>query len=123
MLTVDGIGDGLSGTVSRLDGRQTAAPGGYFRASIHLGIFFEHVTNLMNMRELEDEGKVMAIANYAYPIPDQDNPLLDLVQVEGCRCAADTQALRCTDALRKLLWKYPSEQFAYMAQRTLEVKV
>ena len=42
-------------------------------------MFFEHVTNLLNMRELEDEGKVMALADYAAPIADADNPLLALV--------------------------------------------
>ena len=40
-----------------------------------LGVFFEHVTNLLNMRELEDEGKVMALADYAAPIADEENPL------------------------------------------------
>jgi len=122
VLTVDGIGDGLSGTVSRLDsGRLTRLAEISGRDS--LGIFFEHVTNLMNMRELEDEGKVMAIANYAYPIPDSDNPMLDLIAVDGMQVRSRHGSLRMYTELRKLLWKYPSEQFAYMAQRTLEVKV
>src|SRR5258707_1106058 len=46
-----------------------------------LGVFFEHVTNLLNMRELEDEGKVMALADYAAPIADEDNPLLSWIRV------------------------------------------
>jgi len=77
----------------------------------------------MNMRELEDEGKVMAIANYAYPIADADNPMLDLITVDGMqvRCRHGSLGMYCE--LKKLLWRYPSEQFAYMAQRTLEVKV
>ena len=122
VLTVDGIGDGLSGSVSRLDnGRLTRLASISGRDS--LGIFFEHVTNLMNMRELEDEGKVMAIANYAYPIPDADNPMLDLVAVNGMQVLSRYRSLRMYRELKKLLWKFPSEQFAYMAQRTLEVKV
>jgi carbamoyltransferase len=122
VLTVDGIGDGLSGTVSRLDsGRLTRLAQIPGRDS--LGIFFEHVTNLMNMRELEDEGKVMAIANYAYPIPDSDNPMLDFISIDGMQVRSLYGSLRMYTELRKLLWKYPSEQFAYMAQRTLEVKV
>ena len=44
-------------------------------------MFFEHVTNLLNMRELEDEGKVMALADYAAPIADEDNPLLPWIRV------------------------------------------
>ncbi len=122
VLTVDGIGDGLSGSVSRLDnGRLTRLANISGRDS--LGIFFEHVTNLMNMRELEDEGKVMAIANYAYPIPDPENPMLDLITVEGMQVRSRYGSLRMYRELKKLLWKYPSEQFAYMAQRTLELKV
>lgn len=122
VLTVDGIGDGLSGTVSRFEnGRLTRLAELPGRDS--LGIFFEHVTNLMNMRELEDEGKVMAIANYAYPIADADNPMLDLIAVDGMRLRCRYGSLAMYAELKKLLWRYPSEQFAYMAQRTLEVKV
>jgi len=122
VITVDGIGDGLSGTISTLrDGRLervAALPGRH-----SLGIFFEHVTNLLNMRELEDEGKVMALANYAYPVADESNPLLDLVSVQGLGVCCKFGSLRMYDELARILWHYPSEQFAYMAQRTLEVKL
>ena len=122
VLTVDGIGDALSGTVSTLhEGRLERIAELSGRHS--LGIFFEHVTNLLNMRELEDEGKVMALANYAYPIPDQENPLLDLVHVEGLQVRCKYESLAMYDALKKILWKYPSEQFSYMAQRVLEKRV
>ena len=77
VITLDGLGDGLSGSISVFqDGKLARLNSLSSRHS--LGIFFEHVTNLMNMRELEDEGKVMALANYAYPIPDNENPLLSL---------------------------------------------
>ncbi|MCX5895753.1 MAG: hypothetical protein NTZ51_07985 [Proteobacteria bacterium] len=122
VMTVDGIGDALSGTISTLtDGtleRKVEISGRHSP-----GIFFEHVTNLLNMRELEDEGKVMALANYAYPISDSENPLLDLVRVDGLQVICKYSSLRMYDELKKILWKYPSEQFAYMAQRTLEVRI
>jgi carbamoyltransferase len=122
VITIDGIGDALSGTLS------TFAKGKLSRTAVisgkdSLGIFFEHVTNLMNMRELEDEGKVMALANYAYPIPDSENPLLDFIQVNGLNVKCRYSTLRMYNELKKILWRYPSEQFAYMAQRTLEVKI
>jgi carbamoyltransferase len=122
VITLDGLGDGLSGSIYRYKGghlEQIAA----LSARHSLGIFFEHVTNLMNMRELEDEGKVMALANYAYPIADARNPLLDLIHVQGLSVRCRYSSLGMYEALRKILWQYPSEQFAYMAQRTLEVKV
>jgi carbamoyltransferase len=75
------------------------------------------------MRELEDEGKVMALAQYAYPVPDPENPLLDLIKVDGLDIKCEYSSLRMRDELKDILFRYPSEQFAYMAQRTLEVKI
>ena len=66
------LGDDLDVSRRPLE-RVAASP-----ARSSLGVFFEHVTNLLNMRELEDEGKVMALADYAAPIADADNPLLSL---------------------------------------------
>jgi carbamoyltransferase len=122
VITIDGIGDALSGTVNLLEN------GNLKRVSVlsgkeSLGIFFEHVTNLMNMRELEDEGKVMALATYAYPIPDDKNPMLSWFTVDGLTVHARYSALRLLKELKSVQWQFPSEQFAYMAQRTLEVKV
>lgn len=122
VLTIDGIGDGLSGTISSYKDKKLRLISS-ISGSDSLGIFFEHVTNLMNMRELEDEGKVMALANYAYPIDDKDNPLMDFFQVEGLNIKAKYSTLQMHSRLKKILWKYPSEQFAYMAQRILEVKI
>jgi carbamoyltransferase len=122
VITIDGIGDTLSGTISRFENgnleRIKAISG---RDSF--GIFFEHVTNLMNMRELEDEGKVMALANYALRIDDEKNPLLDFFTIYGLNIRAKFNSWKTYKELRKVFWKYTSEQFAYMAQRTLEVKI
>jgi carbamoyltransferase len=119
VLTVDGLGDGLSATVSSFrDGRLkrlTTSPAKY-----SLGVFFEHVTNLLNMRELEDEGKVMALADYAAPIADAENPLMPLVRVHdgAIETAASGHALKRT--LARIHWRYSNEQFAYLAQRVVE---
>lgn len=122
VITLDGLGDGLSGSISRYeDGKLNRIA--TLSARHSLGIFFEHVTNLMNMRELEDEGKVMALANYAYPIDDDKNPLMGFIEVEGLSVRCRYSSLRMYEALRQILWRFPSEQFAFMAQRTLEVKV
>ena len=122
VITIDGIGDTLSGTIntfenSKLERIKTISGKDSF------GIFFEHVTNLLNMRELEDEGKVMALANYALKIKDEDNPLLDFFDVDGLEIKAKYSSLKTFSELKKILWKFPSEQFAYMAQRTLEIKI
>ena len=119
VLTIDGVGDGLSATTSIFrDARLTRVR--QSAAAHSLGVFFEHVTMLLNMRELEDEGKVMALAEYASPVPDAENPLLPLVTVKDgrIRCALTTTTLE--RRLRRIHWRYPNEQFAYMAQKTVE---
>ena len=119
VVTIDGLGDGVSATISVFrDGRLQRVAVSPARHS--LGVFFEHVTNLLNMRELEDEGKVMALADYAAPICDAENPLLPLVRVhDGVIATA-----RAGHALRRPLaavhWRYSNEQFAYLAQRVVE---
>ena len=119
ILTLDGVGDGLSGSVWQFkEGRLCLIK--KIDSNVSLGIFFEHVTNLMNMRELEDEGKVMALANYAYPIADHDNPLMKLIGVRGLELVSPFTSTGMYRELKKILWQYPSEQFAYMAQRVLE---
>jgi carbamoyltransferase len=122
VLTLDGVGDGCCGSIWTWKGsdltRVAAMPSGR-----SLGIFFEHVTNLMNMRELEDEGKVMALANFAYPIPDAENPLLEIIGVRGIEIVSPYNSTEMFRALKSILWRYPSEQFAYMAQRVLEKSV
>jgi carbamoyltransferase len=119
VLTIDGVGDGLSSSISVFrDGRLTRVASSPARAS--LGVFFEHVTNLLNMRELEDEGKVMALADYAAPIADSDNPLLAWVRVTDgvIHTAWPGHAFR--RPLARVHWRFANEQFAYLAQRTVE---
>jgi carbamoyltransferase len=119
VVTIDGVGDGLSATISAFrDGRLERVAASPARHS--LGVFFEHVTNLLNMRELEDEGKVMALADYAAPIADEDNPLLPLVRVRDgvIETACAGHALKRT--LAGVHWRYSNEQFAYLSQRVVE---
>lgn len=119
VLTLDGVGDGLSGSIRQFNNDRLKLIKN-LPSKNSLGIFFEHVTNLMNMRELEDEGKVMALANYAYPIEDNDNPLMKLIHTEGLEIVFKYNTMSLFRELKKILWQYPSEQFAHMAQRALE---
>jgi carbamoyltransferase len=119
VLTVDGLGDGISATISRFqDGRLERIRTSPARHS--LGVFFEHVTQLLNMRELEDEGKVMALADYAAPIDDADNPLLSLVRVQDGVIQTKWPGHALRGPLARTQWRFANEQFAYLAQRTVE---
>lgn len=122
VITVDGVGDGLSGSVNIFDhGRIERVSS--ISAKHSLGIFFEHVTNLMGMRELEDEGKVMALSDFAYSMPDEKNEMLDFFEVKGMNMKAKYSSVRMWKELRKILWMNPPEQFAWMAQETLKRKL
>ncbi len=117
VVTIDGVGDGRSSTVSafrrgRLD-LVDSTP-----ASHSAGIFFEHVTNLLNMRELEDEGKVMALAHYASPL--DSNPLREVLRVDGLRLITTVPGHALYAHLRQVHWRFPNEQFAWMAQDAVE---
>ncbi len=122
VITLDGVGDGLCGSIYQF-GAGRLLPVKKNTARVSPGIFFEHVTNLMNMRELEDEGKVMALANYAYPVADRDNPLMNLIRVQGLDFVSPFNSVAMHREMKKILWRFPSEQFAYMAQRVLEKNV
>ena len=119
VVTIDGLGDGRSSTVSVFrDGRLELVASSPARDS--LGVFFEHVTRLLNMRELEDEGKVMALADYAAPIADDRNPLLDFFSIEKGRMRARVPGHAMARELKRWHWSMANEQFAFIAQRTVE---
>lgn len=119
VVTLDGLGDGLSGAIWKyLAGKLDLI--GSIAATVSMGVFFEHVTNLLNMRELEDEGKVMALANYAHPVDDSVNPLLNIIKCDGLSFTSDYSSTGMYKEMKKIFWRYPPEQFACMAQRTVE---
>ncbi len=119
VVTIDGLGDGKAATVNRFrDDRLSLIASTPARHSP--GVFFEHVTRLLNMRELEDEGKVMAIADYASPIADERNPLMSMISARGLSFVTARPGHALHRPLAELHWHYPNEQFAFMAQRALE---
>src|SRR5204863_1152520 len=69
---------------------------------------------------LEDEGKVMALADYASPVRDEDNPLIDMLRADGATFVTSAPGHRLLEPLRNVHWRFPNEQFAFMAQRALE---
>ena len=120
VVTLDGLGDGLSGSVSKFTAGKLEVVS-KIDCKNSLGIFFEHVTNLLNFRELEDEGKVMALANYSIDIPDNKNPLLDFFRVDNLQIHCKFHGIRLYQQLKKVFWHYPFEQFAFLAQRVHEI--
>ena len=119
VITLDGLGDGLSGSVSVYENGKMERHMA-IRARDSLGVFYEQVTNIVGMRELEDEGKVMAMADYSYPFDYESNKLKDFFKVEGTVLSAKYNFRKEFSMLQKIAWQLPREQFAYMAQQLLE---
>jgi carbamoyltransferase len=129
IVTLDGIGDGESGSV--WEWSETGAilqPLISIPGAASLGLFFEHVTNELQMRPLEDEGKVMALATYAADTPVDINPFLpwfsltpDTKGLPVLRCSIPPA--RMAKAVAGVVWSLPREQVCRMAQQTLEILV
>lgn len=126
IITLDGAGDGLSGTVSVGDNgeiRRLAE----FKASASLGIFFGAATVACDMRYSEDEGKLMSLAAYSYPaeiealskICRYDEKRNTLVSNTGTR----NEILLAEYMKDHILSKNDRESFAYAVQRHLEKQV
>jgi carbamoyltransferase len=121
-ITIDGVGDGLSSTVNVYDDGEIERLAETLGKD-SIGIFFEQVTNLLGFRELEDEGKVMALSDYAYQVPDEKNKLINLFKVNGLKIQSNQTTASRYKTLNNVLWNTPREEFSYMAQKTLEKNV
>ncbi|MDB6093437.1 MAG: carbamoyltransferase HypF [Verrucomicrobia bacterium] len=129
IVTLDGIGDGESGSVWEWsDADSSLKKIISISGAASLGLFFEHVTNELQMRPLEDEGKVMALATYAANTPTSVNPFLKWFTltpgprgVPMLRCSVPPT--RMASAVAAVVWCTPREQVARMAQQTLEMIV
>ncbi|MEM3227420.1 MAG: carbamoyltransferase N-terminal domain-containing protein, partial [Candidatus Micrarchaeaceae archaeon] len=67
VITLDGAGDGLSGSISIGDNGELKRLA-EFAASSSLGILYGAATVACDMRYSEDEGKLMSLAAYSYPV-------------------------------------------------------
>ncbi len=129
IVTLDGIGDGESGSVwSWSESTQQLKKLVSIPGSASLGLFFEHVTNELQMRPLEDEGKVMALASFAAQIPNASNPFLKWFSL-----GKDDRGLpllscsikpgKMAQEVANIIYCTPREQVCKMAQQTLEFLV
>lgn len=119
VITLDGLGDGLSGSISILQNNKIQREM-TINARDSIGIFFEQATNIVGMRELEDEGKVMAMADFSYPFEFEENRFKDFFTVSGTQIQARYGPVKQFEMLQRIAWQMPREQFAYMAQQLVE---
>ena len=118
VVTMDGLGDGLSATVYRGEG-STLERLAEVKTRDSLGLFYQEVTSLLGMRILEDEGKVMALADHAGSLGEK-NPMRGLFEKKDGRVRARMGPERRYWYLKRLSEEHPPHVFARMAQETLE---
>ncbi len=119
VVTLDGVGDGLCSSVSTFENNNLEIKK-TIPARNSIGIFYEQITNILGMRELEDEGKIMAMADYSYPFPFKENKLKELFEVNKTDIKARFGPIKQYKILSDIAWNTPREQLAYMAQQLLE---
>ena len=86
IITLDGSGDGLSGSIN-IGKKGEIEKIDEFLASSSLGLFFGAVTYALNMRYSEDEGKTMSLAPYSYP--SQIEELRKIIKIKDGRPYSD----------------------------------
>lgn len=126
IITLDGAGDGLSGTISTGD-NGTIKRLAEFKASTSLGIFYGAATMACDMRFNEDEGKLMSLAAYSYPA--EIKQLVDICRYdEASKTFISKKGTRNEFLLAEymkdhILSKYDRESFANAVQNHAEKQV
>jgi len=121
IITLDGSGDGLSGTIN-IGRKGDIEKIEEFEASKSLGLFFGAVTSALDMRYSEDEGKTMSLAPYSYPIRIRE--LEKIINIKDGKPNSNftikNELLMAEWIKNNILWKYNRESLAYAAQHHLE---
>ncbi len=127
VITIDGAGDGVSGSVS-IGENGNLRRINEFKASSSIGILYGAATIACDLRYSEDEGKLMSLAAYSYPN-------VEIKELEAISSYDETRRQLVSHNYRKfeyllaeyfkdhLLWKYNREAFAYAVQRHVEKEV
>ena len=118
-LTLDALGDGYSSSVSTCEKNEIKNIT-QNKTKDSLGLFFQEVTSIAGMRILEDEGKVMALSDYAYVDNKKKNPMRKFFSVDGTKIKSNLSLYKRYNVLKNLHWRNKPEDFAYMAQDALE---
>lgn len=126
IVTLDGAGDGLSGSVSVGEAgeiRRLAE----FSASASLGILYGGATIACDMRYGEDEGKLMGLAAYSYPAKVEELSDFPHYNTESRRLESRIKTrneLLLGEYLKDhVLSMHDRESFAYAVQKHVEEQV
>ena len=116
-MTVDGVGDGASTTVSLLRAWTPRLASRRHRRVTRWACSSSTSPTCSTCASSRTKARSWRSPTTPSPIADGENPLLPLVRVDGLRLVTSHRGLAMRARLRQLQWSYPNEQFAFMAQR------
>jgi len=119
-ITMDALGDGISASVNLCEGNQIERVA-ESKTKDSLGLLYQEATQLLDMRMLEDEGKVMCLSDYSEG--NNRNPIHDFYKINGLDIKVKIGMERRWHILKKLKNKHNRIDFAYMVQDATEKKI
>ncbi|BCS91233.1 MAG: carbamoyltransferase [Candidatus Micrarchaeota archaeon] len=126
VITLDGAGDGLSGSISIGDNGELKRINS-FRAGASLGILYGAATLALDMRYSEDEGKTMCLAAYSYPYEIKELEKISRFDESKRQLVSDfgiKYELYLAEYFKNnILWYTNREAFAYAVQKHLENQI
>lgn len=126
VVTLDGAGDGLSGTVSIGENGKLKRIN-QFKASASLGLLYGAATLACDLRYSEDEGKLMSLAAYSYPAEIKELDSFVRYDEKKKQLVSDLgikyEFLLAEYIKDTLLWKYNREALAYSVQKHVQSQV
>ncbi len=126
VITLDGAGDGLSGTVSIGDNGKLKKIN-EFKASASIGLLYGAATLACDLRFSEDEGKLMSLAAYSYPAEIKELDSFVRYDEKKKQLVSDLgikyEFLLAEHIKDTLLWKYNREALAYAVQKHVQNQV
>ena len=119
VLTIDGVGDGLSSTISIFrGGRLERIAASTARCS--LGVFFEHVTAPPEHAGARRRGQGHGPGRLRRADPRRGQPAALVDPCARRRHRNRARGPQPQAGAGRIHWRYPNEQFAYLAQRAVE---
>lgn len=115
-ITLDALGDGISSTVNICEG-SSIKRASFSKTKDSLGMLFQEAVQLLGMRILEDEGKVMCLADYSKK--QDSSPLSNLYTIKNLSIKSNKSMEARWKLMGKLAGSFSKEDFSFMVQETL----
>lgn len=120
VMTYDALGDGVSSTVNYCKGneiRRLSSSG----TVDSLVLMYQEAVEILNMRILEDEGKIMCLADFS--TYNGRNPLREIYFIDGSKIKTKVGFEKRWKILTSLARRFSKEDFSFLVQDAFEYHV